>query len=84
MMPAKTKSQLNKLLNFFQKGGTLTAAQAEKKFGVNRMSARVYDLRDQGYCIYGNTKKGSNVVSYRLGTPSREIIRAGFKALRTA
>ena len=80
-MPAKTKSQLNKLLNFFQKGGTLTAAQAEKKFGVNRMSARVYDLRDQGYCIYGNT---SNVVSYRLGTPSREIIKAGFKALRTA
>ena len=48
------------------------------------MSARVYDLRDQGYCIYGNTKKGSNVVSYRLGTPSREIIKAGFKALRTA
>jgi|SaaInlStandDraft_1057018.scaffolds.fasta_scaffold643023_1 biotin operon repressor len=83
---AKTaKTQKQKLLDAFVSGQTLTTSQAAKKFKIpaNTVSKRVYDLRNEGYCIYANTVAGSKrEVAYRIGTPSKAVIAAGMQALR--
>lgn len=80
------KSHIEKLISAFESGQSFTAAQAEKRLGVPRTSVtkRVSDLRSMGYCVYANRAKGSNEVTYRLGTPSKAIIAAGFQAMRQA
>jgi predicted transcriptional regulator len=58
---------------------TLTVAQARAKFGIINVSARVEELRKEGHCIYTNTKTradGSKVKSYRLGTPTKAMVKA--------
>ena len=57
---------------------TFTVAQAQRRFGVQNVTARIEELRKEGHCIYTNTKTtsdGSKVSVYRLGTPSREMIK---------
>lgn len=78
--------QSTKLLNALTKGQTFTAKEAAKRFNmpVANVSKRIYDLRSEGYCVYANKVTGSNEVSYRLGTPSKQIVAAGFAALRDA
>ena len=41
-----------------QKSGynTFTVKQAQKRFGVKNVSARIEELRKEGHCIYTNTK----------------------------
>lgn len=77
-------AQKTKLLNALQKGETFTAAKAAKRFDipVENVSKRVYDLRNDGYCVYANKVAGSREVSYRIGTPSKAVIAAGMQALR--
>ena len=84
---AKTKmTQTEKLLNALTAGETFTAKQAARKFRmpVENVGKRVFDLRNEGYCIYANKVAGTKQVSYRLGTPSRAIVAAGFRAMRDA
>jgi predicted ArsR family transcriptional regulator len=62
----------------------LTAAQIESQFGVGNARSTVSALRMKGYAIYANQKtdtKGRTKTFYRLGTPSRAVIAAGYKAL---
>lgn len=77
--------QATKILNLLQKGETFTAKEASKRFGIPtaNVSKRIYDLRSEGYCVYANRVSGSTEVSYRLGTPSKAIVAAGFEALRS-
>lgn len=52
---------------------TLSTAQAQARFGITNVSARIAELRAEGYAIYTNTRRrgnGSKVAVYRLGTPS--------------
>ena len=74
--------QSTKLLNALQKGESLTAKQAAKRFNmpVENVSKRIYDLRLEGYCVYSNRVSGSTEVSYRIGTPSKAIVAAAFQA----
>ena len=47
----------------------------------------VSSLRMKGFPIYANEHtdtKGRTKTFYRLGTPSRKVIAAGYKALATA
>jgi len=58
---------------------TFSVAQAQRRFGVQNVTARIEELRKEGHCIYTNTrtnKNGSKVSVYRLGTPSKEMIKA--------
>ena len=75
-----------KLLNALQRGETFTAKSAAKRFGVTstEVSRRVYDLRSEGYCVYANRVAGSTEVMYRIGTPSKALIAAGFSAMRAS
>lgn len=48
----KHKSQCDKVLKYLQTHKTgITPLQAMDKFGVQRLSGRIYDLRDMGYPI---------------------------------
>lgn len=62
----------------------LTAAQIEARFGVGNVRATISDLRLDGYAIYANRRtdtKGRTKTFYRLGTPSRRVVAAGYRAL---
>ena len=80
----KTRSQNEKLIEFFKSGKDITESQAKHRFGIERFSARIQELRAEGYSIYRNTKKSTNgqtVTLYRLGKPTRKMIAAAYQVL---
>jgi len=82
VMNTTTKSQA--LLEALQNGEQLTAKQITHRFGIANPTATVSDLRFGGYAIYANkrtNKRGDTFTKYRLGTPSRAVIAAGYRAL---
>jgi predicted ArsR family transcriptional regulator len=65
----------------------LTAAQIEARFGVGNARSTVSALRMKGFAIYANQHtdtKGRTKTFYRLGTPSREVVAAGYRAIAAA
>jgi len=75
-----TKSQNEKLVEFFKSGKDITESQARARFGVANLPARIAELRAEGYSIYKNkTKNGATV--YRLGTPSRAMVAAAYSLM---
>ena len=62
---------------------TFTVAQAQRRFGISNDSARIEELRKEGHVIYTNTKRNANgvkVASYRLGTPTKAMVRTALSA----
>lgn len=56
---------------------TLTVRQAQTRFRISNVAARVLELRQEGYAIYTNTKKtaqGTRLAMYRWGRPSAAFI----------
>jgi len=78
-----------KILSYLSKTSgynTLTVKQAQKMFKIKNVGARIDELRKDGYSIYTNTRKladGRKVTFYRLGTPSKKVVSAGFQVLRS-
>ena len=73
-----------KLFNALYKGEKVTAAQAEKRFGIKNISAEASRIRQNGYAVYANSRKAGNgvtVTEYVLGKPSRKVVAAGYKAI---
>ena len=74
----------DKVLGALMEGRTLSSAQIRSYFGAGNPQAVIQSLRFKGFPIYLNvvtdTKNRSRNV-YRLGTPSRAIIAAGYKAM---
>jgi hypothetical protein len=65
------------------KGQAVTAAQADKRFGIQNIAAEASRIRHNGYAVYANTRVAGNgvkVTEYELGRPSREIVALGYKA----
>ena len=65
-------------------GEQLSAKQISARYNIANPRDAVYQLRQNGYPIYLNThfdSKGRQTNKYRLGTPSRAVIAAGYKAL---
>jgi hypothetical protein len=61
---------------------TFTTAQAQRRFGISNVSARIDELRQEGHCIYTNTRTNSDgrkVHYYRLGTPSKALVQAALR-----
>lgn len=65
-----TKSQCKKILEHMQSGKSISQYEAAQKFGCYRLSARIWDLREQGYGISKTmvTKKNEegNAVSFAV------------------
>ena len=79
-----TTTKSGKLLEALRKGEELTAGQITHRFGIKNPRATVSGLRFQGFAIYANartTTRGETYTKYRLGTPTRAVIAAGYKAL---
>ena len=75
-----TKSQNEKLVEFFKSGKDITEGQARTRFGVSNFPTHIAELRAEGYSIYKNkTKNGATV--YRLGTPSRAMVAAAYSLM---
>jgi len=80
-------TKTERLLEAFKNGEELTSKQIQNRFGVGNASATVSALRMQGYAIYANpstNSKGETRTFYRLGTPSRAVVAAGYRALAAA
>ncbi|WP_425248701.1 helix-turn-helix domain-containing protein [Chelonobacter oris] len=54
---SQSQSQNKRILAFLQNGGRITSLEALNKFGCLRLSARILDLRNDGYQIYSKTVK---------------------------
>ena len=77
-------SKMERVLEVLSTGQELTAKQIEARFGVGNARASVSALRMKGYPIYANEHKdtkGRVKTKYRLGSPSRAVIAAGYRAL---
>ena len=73
-----------KLFTALYNGESVTASQAEKRFGIKNISAEVSRIRQSGYAVYGNQRVAGNgvkVTEYVIGKPSRAIVAAGYRAL---
>ena len=73
-----------KLFAALQAGDKVSASQATKRFGIKNISAEVSRIRQAGYAVYANKRVAGNhveVTEYRLGTPSRKLVAAGYKAM---
>ena len=82
-----TTSKTSRVLEAFKAGEQLTSKQIRARFGVANPTAMVNTLRQTGYAIYSNArtnKKGETRNFYRLGTPSRAVVAAGYRALAAA
>jgi|688.fasta_scaffold33104_3 hypothetical protein len=65
----------------------LTAAQMTSRFAVVNPTATITNLRQKGFAIYANrltNKGGETRTFYRLGTPSRSLVAAGYRARAAA
>lgn len=78
-MANRKVSAETKVLNFLTQGKSLSNAVATHKLKISRLPARIHDLRSKGYAIYTNTNAVGNA-TYRIGTPSRDMVAAAFKA----
>lgn len=78
-------NQKEKLRKAFFEGRSMSAKQISAQFGIASPSRVVSALRmEDGLPIYNNRHvdtKGRVVNKYRLGTPSRKVIAAGYRAL---
>lgn len=78
------ESKTQKLLNALQNGEAMTASQISKRFSIGNPSAEVSRIRQAGFAVYANQRRAGNnvrVTEYRLGTPSRALIAAGYRAM---
>lgn len=70
------------LLSHLQKGKEFTAKQIRASFGISHPASAIRNLREQGYCVYSNTRtssKGEQVTKYRIGKPSRAMVAAAYR-----
>ena len=80
-------TKTERVLKALRMGEEMTSKQIKARFGVANPHAMVDGLRKHGFAIYSNArmnKKGVTHNFYRLGTPSRAVVAAGYRALATA
>jgi len=66
-------TQKDLILNWLQKGKTITPMEALEKFGCFRLAARIHNLRESGYNIVATpyeTPSGKCVARYSLKAAS--------------
>ena len=86
-MTTKT-TQASKVATALVNGAELTAKQISARYGVKNVRAVISQLRSEGLSIYLNKRvssfDGESYMKYMIGTPTKAIIAAGYKALRAA
>lgn len=70
-------SKQAKLLKYLQTGASVTPRQISGSFGLANPHDAIYQMRQQGFCVYTNKatlSNGSETTKYRIGTPSRRMV----------
>ena len=84
---ATTKTQTQRVATALVNGAELTAKQISARYGVKNVRAVISKLRSEGYSIFLNQRvssfDGETYMKYRLGTPTRATVAAGYAALRS-
>ena len=73
-----------KVIAALESGVELTGKQIESRYNVANARALISSLRMQGYAVYLNKRTngfGEPYSKYRLGTPTRSVVAAGYQAL---
>ena len=86
-MTTSTTTKQDKVLAVLSEGRTLSSAQMRAFFGSRNPQAVIQAIRFSGYPIYLHTvtdTKGRSRNVYRLGTPSKAVIAAGYRAMATS
>lgn len=79
-------SAKQRMLNTLKKSegyNTFTVAQAQQRFGIQNVSARIEELRKEGHVIYTNKRTledGRKITYYRMGTPTKSLVKQALKA----
>lgn len=75
----------SKVLNVLRTGKNFSAHAIAKQLRTTEgtVSARISELRAQGYAIYSNVNKNGST-AYRLGRPSRAMVATAFAAAGSA
>jgi hypothetical protein len=79
-------SAKSRMLNTLKKSSgynTFTVKQGQTRFGVSNVAARIEELRQEGHCIYTNTRileDGRKISYYRLGTPTKSLVQTALSA----
>lgn len=67
---SESRNQCQMILEFLQKGESITTLEALKKFGCFRLASRIHDLTKMGYNFDKkwviNNKTHKRYISYRL------------------
>ncbi len=81
-------TQAARVENALVNGAELTAKQITARYGVKNVRAVISKLRSEGLSIYLNKRvssfDGASYMKYMIGTPTRAVVAAGYKALRSA
>lgn len=62
-------TQNERILNHLRAGKSITSIQAVSRWGVTRLSARIFELAESGHKIkraWKQLKSGKNVIEYSL------------------
>ena len=62
---------------------TFTTKQAQARFGISNVAARIDELRQEGHCIYTNKRTledGRKISYYRLGNPTKAMVKSALRA----
>tara|TARA_R110000782_G_scaffold168675_1_gene260741 strand:+ start:734 stop:1000 length:267 start_codon:yes stop_codon:yes gene_type:complete len=85
-----TATKQEKVLAALQNGEELTEKQIRSRYNVGNVRATVSALRMKGFPIYLNKRSSvfegvkTTYSKYRIGTPSRAVVAAGYRALASA
>jgi hypothetical protein len=83
MTKLSAKQRMLNALSKTEGYNTFTVEQARRRFGITNVSARIDELRQEGHVIYTNTKYNANgvkVASYRMGKPTKAMVRTALQA----
>jgi hypothetical protein len=70
-------SKQAKLLNHLYRGNEVTPRQIAGSFGLSNPHDAIYQLRNQGHCIYSNKatlSDGTVTTKYRIGRPTKRMV----------
>ena len=59
-MSKKEVTQEDRVLGYIFKNGSITSLEAIQEFGITRLSARIYNLRKEGFKIKTDFKSEKN------------------------
>ena len=87
-LSSRTRTRVTKtakVIAALEKGTELTGRQIESRYNVANARALISSIRMQGYPVYLNkrvsTFDGETYSKYRLGTPTRAVVAAGYQFL---